>query len=549
MAEMTKTLKGTLKQFAFRGIRFKMTIAVLIASVVLMLAVELTMDRTVSKTVENLMSSRMQGDISYIEDLIDDGEWHIEDGALYRGSTMVGDGTEENAYLEPFLEMEEKTGSFSYTFVKCSDEGLTWVGDQKTGYQQGHYMRVAGSTLSPNGKKIMGTYMDKKVADILDAEGVYAGEANVVGSMVFCLYHTLKDSDGEVVGVIVVGRSIEDMHEETRQAERRLFIYVIIAMLLVAAGLNIFVFMWIAKLDTVNNYLRDISTGTFPDKPIDLLTKDELSVTVQCINEMTESLKEKERISGELNAAKDIQTHMLPCIFPAFPDHSEFDIFASMSPAKEVGGDFYDFFMIDEHRLAVVIADVSGKGVPAALFMVIAKTLIKHHTQTGMELGDVFTKVNRLLCEDNEAGLFVTSWLGVLDLETGKLTYVNAGHNPPLIKLADGGFTYLKSAPGLVLAGFDTMQYKHNELFMQPGDKLFLYTDGVTEAANGSCDLYGEQRLSDYLNAHMTDTAADTLYGLKADIDRFVGDEEQFDDITMLMLDYRRKSVQHEDKE
>ena len=546
MVKMTQTMRETLKKFAFSGIRFKMAVAVLMASILLMLAVELTMDRTVSNTVKELMTSRMQDDIHYIEDLIDEGEWHEENGALYRGNQLIGDGTEENANLAPFLELEEKTGSFSYTFVKCSDEGLTWVGDQKTGYQQGHYMRVAGSTLSTNGKKIMGTYMDKKVADILDANGTYAGQANAAGRMVFCLYNTLNDDTGKVVGVIVVGRDISVLQEQTRSAERTLFWIVMISMLLIAVGLNAFIFRWIAKLDTVNNYLRDISTGTFPEEPLNLQTKDELLVTAQCINEMTESLKEKERISGELEIATNIQAHMLPCIFPPFPDHDEFDIFATMTPAKEVGGDFYDFFMIDERRLAVVIADVSGKGVPAALFMVIAKTLIKNYAQMGMEPCHVFTKVNQLLCEGNEAGLFVTAWMGVLDVETGKLTYVNAGHNPPLIKLADGGFTYLKSRPGFVLAGLETMRYKQNELTMAPGDKLFLYTDGVTEATDIDQQLYGEERLSNYLNAHIADSVSDMLYGLKADLDLFAGDQEQFDDITMLILDYQAK-VKSED--
>lgn len=543
MAEMTKTLKATLKKFAFRGIRFKIAIAILLASIVLMLAAEITMDRTISATVEYMMSSRMQGDIHYIEDLIGEGEWHIEDGALYRGDKLIGDGTEENAYLDPFLKMEQSTGSFSYTFVKCADEGLTWVGDAKTGYQQGHFMRVAGSTLSPDGRKIMGTYMDKKVADILDAEGSYSGQANVVGGMVFCLYHTLTDHDGQVVGVIVVGRSIQTMHEQIHEAERFLFWVVMIAMLLVGFGLNFFLFRWIAKLDTVNNYLRDISTGTFPEEPLDLHTKDELLLTAQCINEMTDSLKEKERISSELEIATNIQAHMLPCIFPAFPDHDEFDILASMDPAKEVGGDFYDFYMIDETHLAVVIADVSGKGVPAALFMVIAKTLIKNYAQMGMEPRYVFTKVNQLLCEGNEAGLFVTAWMAVLDVESGKLTYVNAGHNPPMIKLADGGFTYLRSQPGFVLAGLDTTRYKQNELMMAPGDKLFLYTDGVTEATNMEQQLYGEQRLSDCLNAHLSDDVNSMLQHLKEDVAAFVGNAPQFDDITMLILDYQKKSA------
>lgn len=250
---------------------------------------------------------------------------------------------------------------------------------------------------------------------------------------------------------------------------------------------------------------------------------------------------EKERINAELTLASDIQAHMLPCIFPAFPEHDEFDIYATMTPAKEVGGDFYDFFMIDESHFAVVVSDVSGKGVPAALFMVIAKTLIKNYAQMGLEPEKVFTTVNNLLCDGNDAGLFVTSWLGVIDLSSGKLTYVNAGHNPPLLKRGDGDFEYLRARPAFVLAGMEGMKYRQNEIELNPDDRLFLYTDGVTEATNGDKQLYGEERLAEYMNNHASDNAEDMLHGLKSDIDRFVGDAEQFDDITMLMFDFKKK--------
>lgn len=250
---------------------------------------------------------------------------------------------------------------------------------------------------------------------------------------------------------------------------------------------------------------------------------------------------EKERINAELSLASGIQAHMLPCIFPAFPDRDEFDIYACMTPAKEVGGDFYDFFMVDNSHLAVVMADVSGKGVPAALFMVIAKTLIKNYAQSGIKPEEVFTTVNRLLCDGNDAGLFVTAWLGVLELTTGKLTYVNAGHNPPLIKQNGGEFTYLKSRAGFVLAGMETIKYRQNEITIAPGDRLFLYTDGVTEATDPQNQLYGEERLSAFMNGHFSENAEEILHDLKTDIYAFQGEAPQFDDITMLMLDYKKK--------
>lgn len=259
------------------------------------------------------------------------------------------------------------------------------------------------------------------------------------------------------------------------------------------------------------------------------------------IENLRKATAEKERINAELSLASDIQAHMLPCIFPPFPDRSEFDIYATMTPAKEVGGDFYDFFMTDESHIAVVIADVSGKGVPAALFMVIAKTLIKNYAQTGMTPAEVFTTVNKTLCDGNDAGLFVTAWMGVLDLKSGKLTYVNAGHNPPMLKQGDGDFEYLKSPAGFVLAGLETIKYKQKELFLVPGDRLLLYTDGITEATDRNNALYGEERLKSFMNSHQSLKPDEMLRGIKTDIDGFVGEASQFDDMTMLMLDYRKQ--------
>jgi len=246
---------------------------------------------------------------------------------------------------------------------------------------------------------------------------------------------------------------------------------------------------------------------------------------------------EKQQIASELSVATHIQTSMLPCIFPAFPERTEFDIYATMNPAKEVGGDFYDFFLVDDDHLAVVIADVSGKGIPAALFMVIAKTLIKDHAQQGTQPEEVFTEVNRLLCEANDEGMFVTAWMGVLELSTGHLAYVNAGHNPPLLRHG-GKYEFLRTRSGFILAGMEGMRYRPASLELSPGDAVYLYTDGVTEAANESKQLYGDQRLFDTLNAH-ADSGPETLLKIvKDDVDAFVGDAPQFDDITMLGLRY-----------
>ena len=254
------------------------------------------------------------------------------------------------------------------------------------------------------------------------------------------------------------------------------------------------------------------------------------------INQSAKSMKN----AAELNVATNIQKSMLPCIFPAFPERSEFDIFATMDPAKEVGGDFYDFFMVDERHLAIVMADVSGKGVPAALFMVIGKTLIKDHTQPERDLGEVFSEVNNILCESNSEGLFITAFEGVLDLVTGEFNYVNAGHEMPFI-CRNGNFEAYKIKPGFVLAGMEGMRYRAGSMTLNAGDKIFQYTDGVTEATNAHNELYGMERLSAVLNRNTENSPEEILSAIKKDIDMFVGSAPQFDDITMLCLKYKKR--------
>ena len=250
---------------------------------------------------------------------------------------------------------------------------------------------------------------------------------------------------------------------------------------------------------------------------------------------------EASRIESELSVARTIQANMLPTSFPAFPDRDEFDVFATMTPAKEVGGDFYDFFMVDERHVAVVMADVSGKGVPAALFMAIAKAMIKDHTEPEKQLHQTFSKVNNLLCESNSEDLFVTAFEGVLDLVTGEFVFVNAGHETPYICRNGQVFELYKLRPGFVLAGVEDMCYKTVSVTFEPGDKLFQYTDGVTEATNAEKKLYGQDRLSAILAKNSQKSPTELLPIVRADIDAFVGEAPQFDDITMLCLEYKKK--------
>ena len=255
------------------------------------------------------------------------------------------------------------------------------------------------------------------------------------------------------------------------------------------------------------------------------------------IEKQHEITKKGARIETELNLANAIQKNMLPSIFPPFPEHPEIDIYASMIPAKEVGGDFYDMFLIDDDHLAICMADVSGKGIPASLFMMISKILIKNVSSINVEVDKALTKVNNMLCDGNKIGLFVTCWFGILDLRNGHLEFVNAGHNPPLLYSSKlGRFEYLRTKPNMVLAGMENISYRKNEIMLEPGDKIFLYTDGVVEATNIENELYGEDRLKNFLNKNLDLNVEDTINKVKKDIDKFVGKAEQFDDITMLDL-------------
>ncbi len=240
----------------------------------------------------------------------------------------------------------------------------------------------------------------------------------------------------------------------------------------------------------------------------------------------------------ELNLATDIQASMLPSIFPAFPSRKEFDLHASMDPAKEVGGDFYDFFMIDDDHLGMVIADVSGKGVPAALFMMSSKILIADHASMGGLPSEILSRVNKQINETNKANMFVTVWLGILEISTGKLTTANAGHEFPIINV-NGKYELLKDKHGIAIGALPKAKYKDHELMLKKGDSVFVYTDGVAEATDSKNELFGTERTIEALNALPPGISQkEVLEGVRAAVDAFVKEAPQFDDLTMLGFKY-----------
>ena len=314
---------------------------------------------------------------------------------------------------------------------------------------------------------------------------------------------------------------------------------------LIFAALFIFIYILIKRviinnLKKINDTLGRITEGDL-NVTVDVRSNEEFSSLSDDINSTVTTLKRyiaeaAARIDKELEYAKQIQLSALPTNFPDDQTHS---IYAQMIAAKEVGGDFYDFYKLGDNTVAFLAADVSGKGIPAAMFMMTAKTIIKDLAERGLAVNDIFTQANEKLCENNESGMFVTAWMGILDLTTGEVQFANAGHNPPLLKRADGSFEYLKTRAGFVLAGMEGICYRMGEITLNPGDRLFLYTDGVPEATNVDNKLYGEDRLLAFMNQNASLEATALLPALKENIDEFVGQAPQFDDITMLMFDYK----------
>ena len=307
----------------------------------------------------------------------------------------------------------------------------------------------------------------------------------------------------------------------------------------------------VKPLEAITNRVKSLSGDDLQFQMEDAYrTHDEIEVlaesfamlsgkTLEYISEVKRVTGEKERIGAELSLATRIQADMLPNIFPAFPERTEFDIHASMNPAKEVGGDFYDFFMVDDDHLCVFIADVSGKGVPAALFMMASMIILANNAKMGKSPAQILTDSNAAICANNREEMFVTVWLGILEISTGKLTAANAGHEYPALKLPNGKFELLKDKHGFVMGGMDGMKYKEYEIQLEPGSKVFLYTDGVPEATGAGKELFGTQRMLAALNAAADASPKEILDSVQKAVDGFVRDAEQFDDVTMVCVEYK----------
>ncbi len=369
----------------------------------------------------------------------------------------------------------------------------------------------------------------------------------------------LKDDDGQVRALLCVQKQLDVLFSARNTYIRRvalalgtLVLYVIVVQ---SIYLNQVFLSPIRQISEEATRFSEENVASERKLQDTIRNRDEIGQLAASIDRMEEQIQdyitdltqitaEKERIITELALGNRIQMSMIPHSFPPFPERGEFELYAMVDPAREVGGDFYDFFLIDEDHLGLVIADVSGKGIPGALFMMASKIILQSCAMLGKSPAEILEKTNEAVCSNNQAEMFLTVWLGILEISTGKLTAANAGHEYPMLKHADGRFELLKDRHGFVIGGMEKVQYKEYELFLEPGAKIFVYTDGLTEASTVDYQMFGTDRILAALNEE-PDAGPERLLGnVRAAVDSFVKDAEQFDDLTMLCMEYKGKDGQ-----
>ena len=554
------------------GLRFKFILGIIIIGVSITVAALLTGVRTYSNSIR-----RNYNDLAYQVAEAAEGIFTPEELAAYADLTYRynrGEATKEEvdqviqseryqeikALLDNLRESMEANDIYVFIYDMEVLENYDSEADANNEWNPIYY--ISDSYHIPDQQLMFGDkgpIMPDYIPDMTDI--YYSGERSdnyfisegQFGYNTSAAYPVVQD--GKTVAFIGVEIPMATLKQDTETFIRKVIIVTgITAVLLLLIGIAFIVRTMIRPIVMVSSEAeRFVGDNKNISENLDKIkTHDEIQVLSEnllkleigineYIDNLTEVTAEKERIGAELNVATQIQADMLPSIFPAFPERSEFDIYATMTPAKEVGGDFYDFFLVDDDHLAMVMADVSGKGVPAALFMVIAKTLIKNRTQMGGSPAEILGYVNEQLCEGNEAELFVTVWLAVLEISTGKGMAANAGHEHPVIRRGDGSFELIKYRHSPAVATMEGIKFREHEFEMHPGDCLYVYTDGVPEATNSEDELFGCDRMLDALNQKPQASTQELLFGVKEKIDAFVGEAPQFDDITMLCLDYYGK--------
>ncbi len=455
---------------------------------------------------------------------------------------VITDTEGEDAYKEQFF------------LFSGADPGAVRGLNYKEVYPLGHTVSVAEN---PSQQKAMQTATEHSIASTDEYGGYLASAGDFID---YYSYLTMIDNHAVIIGMTYdLSGIMNSIRKQTLEGTGYSMIYLVLLMTFII--LNIFLF-GIGPLKKITESIRRYAQSKDSEKIISELEanlngikgfaarRNEIGQLSADVADMTREIDdyidrietinaEKKRMEVELDLAARIQLSVLPDIFPPFPERKEFDIFALMDPARSVGGDFYDFFLIDEDHLGIVIADVSGKGIPAALYMMVAKAVMQNNAFLDIPAEDILTKTNGALTANNDLDMFVTSWVGILEISSGKITAANAGHEYPAVRKANGHFELMKDRHGLVLGAMDDFEYKGYEIALEPGDSLFLYTDGVTEAANKENAMFGSDRMIEALNIDPGADPETLIKIVRHSVDLFTGDATQFDDITMVCLRYK----------
>ena len=390
---------------------------------------------------------------------------------------------------------------------------------------------------------------------VMKGESVYERFDSPKDGEYYYLYMEPVMEDGEVKAALILSYNWSDFHSNL--IRKQILVAGIAGLVLLGAAVLLLFFINrsairpLGKIQQgVRLYMQNKNSEEVAERMDQIKQKNEFGVLADDVtqlaveidrytDEITHLTGEKERVAAELSLAAEIQLGVLPVEFPDVPDYK---LYATMTPAKEVGGDLYDFFDIDETHLGLVIGDVSGKGVPASLFMMIAKLLIREYAMAGGDPAEVLAKANKTLCENNTNDMFVTAWFGILDRTTGKIVAASAGHEYPILRDPDGEYRLIKDKRGFVLGGMDISKYKEYELELKPGGTILVYTDGAPEAMNAQEELFGTDRMLEVLNQHTEDAPKELVEHLKDAIESFVGEAPHFDDLTMLCVRLEKKA-------
>ena len=556
-----KQRKNRVMSLKVKAVAFVLIAAVILSAISILISYNVyatTMDnhyKALSTNLAKTAASQLNADdlMRYYNEVKNIGEYDYDkyfNDENYRSSydTQV-DAIKDEKYdkmLATLFDIKDNN-DIEYLYVqKIEGDHVTYLFDADHSddqYQLG--------TVRPVSKEILGN------KDLELGIPSFVSNTEEDGWLVSCM-EPVTDENGKPVALVGVDISMNAIMKDRRVYLRNIILLMVAAValvcILVLSSVNAGVIKLINALsDAARKYVetRDAdATDVSALSQLQIHSGDEIETLCQSIQQMERDINvyiinltavtaEKERIGAELGLAQKIQSNMLPNVFPAFPERDDFDIFATMNPAKEVGGDFYDFFLVDSAHLGIVIADVSGKGVPAALFMMMSKILIQNAVLSGFSPAMALESVNNRICANNHEEMFVTVWLGILDLKSGVLTAANAGHEKPVVMQAGGEFETLMDKHGFIIGGMPGVKFKEYEVKLEKGSKLFVYTDGVAEATNAVDELFGMDRTVAALNEAKDCSPKEILENVKNRVDEFVGDAPQFDDLTMLCIEYK----------